>query len=224
MENVHKKKISFKQLIKNFLSEIFKYPLQLLVHPIGSWEDFKYEKKGKTWVAIFYSIMMIFAIIIQKTSSGFLTGLNVAKDFNIISTISIIVLAILVATIANWCITTISDGKGTMIQIFRVIGYSFFPYVWISLFSTILGNFVVENEVVYVVFFNTLAIVLTVYLIFFGLRGIHEYGILHNILTIIGTIVGIVIIIFASLLFVFIIQQLWGWIVAIYSEIKVRYF
>lgn len=223
MEKIEKKK-SIKDGIKNFFKEIFQYPIHLLIHPIGAWEEFKYEKKGKTWVAIFYSIMMIFAVVIQKTTSGFLTGLNVGKKFNILSTVSIIVLAIIVATIANWCITTISDGKGKIKDIFKVIGYSFFPFVWISLFATILGNFVVENEVVYVIFFNTLAIILTGYLIFFGLQGIHEYGLLKNILTLIGTIVGIIIIVFTALLFVFIIQQVWGWIVAIYQEIKVRYF
>ncbi len=223
MEKIEKKK-SAKDGIKNFFKEIFQYPLYLLIHPIGAWEEFKYEKKGKTWVAIFYSIMMIFAVVIQKTTSGFLTDLNVGKKFNILSTVSIIVLAIIVATIANWCITTISDGKGKIKNIFQVIGYSFFPFVWISLFATILGNFVVENEVVYVIFFNTLAIILTGYLIFFGLQGIHEYGLFKNILTLIGTIVGIVIIVFTALLFVFIIQQVWGWIVAIYQEIKVRYF
>lgn len=224
MEKEQKKKILIKEFIKMFLDRIFKYPLYLLVHPIGAWEEFKHEKRSKTWVAIFYIVMMILTVIIQKNASGFLTGLNASKDFNIISTVSIIILAILVAIVANWCITTISDGKGTMLQIFKVMGYSFFPYVWISLFATLLGNFVVESEVVYVIFFNSLAVILTGYLMFFGLRGIHEYGLLRNILTLIGTIVGIAIIIFATMLFVFIIQQVWGWIVAIYSEIKVRYF
>lgn len=224
MEKLQRKKIPIKNFLKTFFDSIFKYPLYLLVHPIGGWEEFKHEKRSKTWVALFYIVMMILTVIIQKNASGFLTGLNSSKDFNVISTVSIIILAILVATVANWCITTISDGKGTMLQIFKVMGYSFFPYVWISLFATILGNFVVESEVVYVIFFNSLAIILTSYLLFFGLRGIHEYGLLRNILTLIGTLVGIAIIIFATMLFVFIIQQVWGWIVAIYSEIKVRYF
>lgn len=224
MEQEQKKKLSIQTALKLFLDGIFKYPLYLFVHPIGGWEEFKHEKRSKTWVALFYIVMMILTVIIQKNASGFLTGLNVSKDFNIFSTVSIIILAILVATVANWCITTISDGKGTMLQIFKVMGYSFFPYVWIGLFATLLGNFVVESEVVYVTFLNSLAIILTGYFFFFGLRGIHEYGLLRNILTLIGTIVGIAIIVFATMLFVFIIQQVWGWVVAIYSEIKMRYF
>lgn len=224
MEQIVDKKITFKDKIKKFLYETFTYPFFLISHPIQGWEDFKKEKKGKLWVAIFYLVMMIFTVILKEVGTGFLVNQKGNKDFNLFITISLVILPVVIGTVGNWCVTALFDGKGKMLDIFKAICYSFFPFVWLGIIATILSNFIVLDEVAYVTFLLTLATIITVYMMFFALRGIHEYGVLQNILTIIFTIVAIAIILFVILLFLSFIQQIFNWILSIINELRKRYF
>lgn len=216
--------VAVKEKLKIFWNEAFRVPFHLITHPIAGWNDFKTDKKGKLWVAMLYFVLMIITIIIQKTSVGFLYDPMAGKDFNLIATVSLVVLPIIVLTVGNWCITSLFDGKGKMIEIFYVICYSLFPYVWLGLIASILSHVVVTDEMVYVHFIFSAGALLLGYMLFFGLRGIHEYGLIQNILTILFTIVAMAIIIFMTLLLLSFIQQITNWLLSIYNEIKMRYF
>lgn len=218
------KDLNIKQKIKSFFYEIFSFPMYLITHPIGGWDDFKREKKGKFWVAIFYLVAMIMALIISQTCSGFLVNQSNPKDFDLLLTVSLVIFPVIIGTAANWCMTTLFDGKGNSKEIFMVICYSFFPYVWLSLIGTIVSNFIIQDEVVYVTVLNSLGVIFTCYMMFFGLMVIHEFGMMRNILMIIFTIVAIAVILFIALLFLTLIQQMTGWVSAIINELKMRYF
>lgn len=218
------KSLDLKAKIKNFFNEIFSHPLHLITHPIAGWEDFKHDKKGKMWVAIFYLVMMIVTLIIVQTCSGFLVNKNNPKDFDLILTISLIIFPVIVGTVANWCMTTLFDGKGNMKEIFMVICYSFFPYVWLALIGTVVSNFIIQDEAVYVTVLNTIGIVFVCYMMFMGLMVIHEFGLFRNVIMVLFTIVAIAIILFIMMLFLTLIQQVTGWISAIINELKMRYF
>jgi hypothetical protein len=219
--NVQPKQKRFKEKLKQFNRDFFQYPLHLLSHPIAGWEDFT---EGKMSVSLIYFVLMMFAVVIQKVGTGFLVTDTTTKDFNIFFTVSIVIFPLLIGTIANWCVTALFDGKGTMKKIFMTLCYSFFPFVWLSLLGTIFSNFVIMDEIPYVTFINTFAVILMGYMMFFGLRGIHEYGLFKNIITIVFTIVAIAIIIFLVLLFLSFIQQMYQWVASIIREIRMRYF
>ena len=168
--------------------------------------------------------MMIVTLIIVETCSGFIVNKNNPKDFDLLLTISLVIFPVIVGVAANWCMTTLFDGKGNMKEIFMVICYSFFPYVWLALIGTIVSNFIIQDEAVYVTVLNTLGIVFVCYMMFMGLMVIHEFGLFQNLIMIIFTVVAIAIILFIMMLFLTLIQQVTGWISAIYNELKMRYF
>ena len=220
MENDISKSKQIKLTLKNIINDYFKYPLYLITHPIAGWEEFK----GKLHVAISYLVLMAFTVIYLEIGKGFLLDPYKKLDFNVLVTISKVVLPTIVGAVANWCVTALFDGKGKMNKIFLCICYSVFPFVWISLFATFLSNFVVANEVSYINFFLAIASGLLIYMLIFALKGIHEYGFFKNLITLAFTIVAIAIILFLALLFLSFIQQIYQWIVAIISEIRIRYF
>jgi hypothetical protein len=115
------------------------------------------------------------------------------------------------------------DGKGTMTEIFRVICYSFFPYVWLGLFATLISNFITADEVIFFTFFQTFGAGLMAYLIFFGLLGIHEFGLFKNIIMIVFTIVAIAVLLFVMLLFLSLIQQVYSFVHSVYTEFSMRF-
>ena len=210
--------------IKSFFKEAFINPLQLIVHPISGWEIFKQEKKAKRWVSIFYVCMMIFAVVLNEVAKGFIVGGTDLKEFNLFRTILVVLLPVLVGVIANWCVGSLFDGKGKAHEIFDAIAYSFFPYVWLSIVATIVSNFIATDEMVYYTFIMGLGVGLTMWMMFFGIMGVHENSFGMNIINIVFTIIVIAVIIFTILLFFSFVERILGWIVSIYNELKMRYF
>ena len=210
--------------IKSFFKGAFVDPLQLIVHPISGWEIFKQEKTAKRWVSIFYVCMMIFAVVLNEVGKGFVVGGTDLKEFNLFRTMLVVLLPVLVGVIANWCVGSLFDGKGKPAEIFDAIAYSFSPYVWLSIVATIVSNFIATDEIIYYTFIMGLGVGLTIWMMFFGIMGVHENSFGMNIINIIFTIIVIAVIIFTILLFFSFVEKILGWIVSIYNEIKMRYF
>ncbi|MDZ4195646.1 MAG: Yip1 family protein [Candidatus Izemoplasmatales bacterium] len=220
---LHLPKIDLIQCWKQFVQDVFKMPLSLMSHPISGFDDFKREKTSKGYVAIFYLVMMIFTQVIAYNANGFLVNKNNPKDFNLLFSIALVIFPVVIAVIANWATTALMDGKGTMTDIFRVITYSFFPYVWLGLLATIISNFITADEVIFFTFFQSAGAILMVYMMFFGLLGIHEYGLFKTIMMLVFTIVAVAFLLFIMLLFLSLIQQMWAFVSSIYQEFVMRF-
>jgi hypothetical protein len=216
-------KLDFKAAIKTFFKDCFQMPLKLMTSPINGFDDFKREKTSKGYVAYFYLFMMIMTQIIAYNANGFLVNKNNPRDFNLLFSVTLVVFPVVIGVVANWATTALMDGKGTMTDIFRVITYSFFPYVWLGLTATIVSNFITADEVIFFTFFQSFGAILTVYMLFFGLLGIHEYGLLKTIMMFVFTVVAIAFILFILLLFLSLIQQMWAFASSVYQEFVMRF-
>ncbi|MDD4069796.1 MAG: YIP1 family protein [Candidatus Izemoplasmatales bacterium] len=214
---------NLKSKSKMIIEDCIKMPVRLMVYPIRGYEEFKYENKSKNYVSIFYLIMMIIAQVIAFNGDGFLVNKNNPNDFNLLMTIALIIFPVAIFVFANWATTALMDGKGNMSQIFRVITYSFFPYVWLSLLASIISNYITADEVVFFTALHTLGIGLLAYMLFFGMLGIHEYGLFKTILMFLFTIVAIAVILFIILLFFSLIQQVYAFVKSLYDEFVMRF-
>lgn len=203
--------------------ELFRKPLYLITHPIDGFDAFSREKTSKGWVANVYLILMIFTQVIAYNANGFLVNKNNPRDFNLFMSIILIVFPVVIVVIANWATTALMDGKGTMTQIYRVICYSFFPYVWMGLLATLISNVITLDEVVFFTFFQGLGAFFMGFMLFFGLLGIHEYGLFKTILMLLFTVVAIAFILFIMLLFLSLIQQIWAFLSSVIDEFVRRF-
>lgn len=209
--------------LKQILRDLFVHPLYLIMHPIKGFDRFKREKTGKSYVAWFYFVMMIIANIIAFNGNDFLVNDNKPRDFNIFLIIALVAFPVGVVTVANWASTALMDGKGTMKEIFAVIGYSFFPFVWLSLAATVISNFITYDEIVFFHFLNTMGAVLLAYMVFFGLMGIHEFGPAKTIMMFVFTVVAVAAVLFVILLFLSLIQHVYSFLDSFISEFKWRF-
>ncbi|MFA7076057.1 MAG: Yip1 family protein [Candidatus Izemoplasmatales bacterium] len=214
---------NLKSKLKAFFEDCFKMPIRLMIYPLRGYEEFKYENKSKNYVSIFYLIMMIIVQVIAFNGDGFLVNKNNPKDFNLLMTVALILFPVAIFVFANWATTALMDGKGNMSQIFRVITYSFFPYVWMSLLASIISNYITVDEMVFFTALRTVGLALLVYMLFFGMLGIHEYGLFKTVLMFVFTVVAIAIILFIILLFFSLIQQVYAFAKSLYDEFVMRF-
>ncbi|MDF2699012.1 MAG: Yip1 domain [Haloplasmataceae bacterium] len=217
------KKIDYKKTFVNILNDLFKVPFYILTHPIKGFSEFKSEKLRKSYVAIFYLVLMFLTLIISYNGNGFLVNQNNPENFNALRIILIVVVPVALITVGNWSITSLFDGKGTMIEIFSVICYSIAPFTWIMLPNIIYSNFLIIEEVGFYEAFQTIAIVLMCFMAFFGLLVIHEYGLLKTFVTLIATVIAIGVIIFIAFLFLTLFQQVYSFGYSVYREYVMRF-
>lgn len=230
MENTTSKKESFLQIVWNKLKQLgrfivdecIKFPLYILAHPLKGFEEFKRYKKGKLSVAIIFLVLTVLVNILKFQFDGFLVNNNNIKDLNSIAQIAYVLGAVAVITVANWSVTTLFDGKGTMKEIFMMICYCLYPFIWANAIGILLSNILTQDEMAVYTLVIVLGVVLLCYMFFFGIISIHEYGLLKCIGTIIFTIVAALIVIFACLLFFDLFQRMYGFIYTIYQEITLR--
>ncbi len=217
-----KKKIT-KEKITHSFKDIIITPFYILTHPLKGFYEFKMEKLRKSYVAIFYLVMMVLTQIISYNGKGFFVNTNNPINFNAFRITLLVLVPVALVTIGNWSITSLFDGKGKMIDIFSVITYSFAPYVWITLPNIVFSNFITLDEVGFYQAFSMIAIVLTGFMIFFGLLVIHEYGLLKTIVTLIFTVLAMGVIIFIVFLFLTIFQQIYSFLYSVYREYVMRF-
>ena len=224
------KKTTFKDVLhlilkglKIFKQECISFPLYILAHPVKGFDEFKRDKKAKLWVALFFLVVFIFLNIAEYQFTGYVisqkdvTSLRTFRE--IISVIGIVV----ILTVANWSITTLFDGKGKMLEIFMMICYCMMPMLWAKFFGLFISNVVSKNEAAIYNLIQGLGVFLTCYMAFFGLVGIHEYGVIKCVLSILGTALAALVICFIGILAFDLFQKMYGFVSTIYQEISLRY-
>lgn len=212
------------ELWKAFVKNFIKTPLRLMSHPVQGYTEFKEDKQGKLSVAIGMVLIYALLTIIRYNANGIIINKNDPTKFNSIKLLVYTIMPLVILCIANWTITTLMDGKGTMKQIFTMGGYAYFPLVFFGIVNLILSNVLTSDEVQIITLFNVLGFVLTGYMVFMGLVGVHEYGVGKAILTVILTVIATAVILFIALLIFDLASQIYGFFYSLVKEIISRYF
>ncbi len=212
-----------KRFLKKLHEDIIKFPAYMISHPFKGYEDFKFGKKGKLYVALIFLALMSFIQVLKFTSLGFIMNPNNPKDLNSIKLTSFVVFPVILFTIANWNVTTLFDGKGKIKEIFMMVCYSLFPFILTSIIVIIGSNYLTMDEIVLLDVIHYIGVFGVVYLMFFGMINIHEYSPLKVIITTIMTVVAIGIILFIMLLVFTLVRQVYTFFFAILKELIKRY-
>ena len=207
----------------SFISRVFQSGIYVMTHPFNGFWELKWERKGKVSeaTALLAATMLVNMICAKFTPYIFNTALT--EQTNIVVPALSYLLLIGLWIVANWCFTTLFDGKGTMKDIYIYTCYSLFPYALLSLPVMLLSLVLtLENASIY----HALQTFITIYmafLIFTGTLTVHQYSIGRTILMIILSIVGIMILIFLMLLCFNLGVDIYDFISSAIREIIYRY-
>ena len=220
---------SFANIVRNvksklgkFYYETVKYPAYIMTHPVKGYNEFKNEKKGKMWVAIFLLAMFVLEQIVAYKFTGPAFAIYDQTKFSTINTLIYTVLPVVLIAVSNWTVTTLMNGKGKMKEIFMMICYSLQPFIILSFLKVLLSNFVTADEAQFLTLITIVSIVILCYMVFMGMVVIHEYGLAKTFISIILTALALCIILFIALLIFDLSQQVYGFAYTIYKEIATR--
>ena len=212
------KEIALKVGQKNIKEELL-YGFHVILHPFDGFWDLKHEKRGSVRGAVIILIITVLAVFYQGIGGGYLYS----KGFSsALGTLMSILVPLMLWVIANWCLTTLFEGEGTFKDVFVATSYALLPLPLIIIPTTIVSNFMTLDESALVTLFNGLAFLWVGLLIFFGMMITHDYSIGKSFLTALGTIVGMVFIMFIAVLFSTLVSKMVSFIYGIIEEIQYR--
>ncbi|MCR4934636.1 MAG: YIP1 family protein [Lachnospiraceae bacterium] len=202
--------------------ETLKYVFHVIFHPFDGFWDLKHEKKGSVPAALTFVVLTIITLAIEKQDTAFLFNKNKLSELNVLVDIITVALVFILWCVANWCTTSLMDGKGKMVEIVTAIGYAVFPIPLIRLPLVFLSHLVTMDEGAFIKVFGIISLIWAGMLVFFATSVIHEYSIKKTVVTVLITILGMGILMFIGLLFFNVIEQMINFVLTIYKEIRFR--
>ncbi len=215
--NVAGQKIKDKRSFK----ETFLYTFHIIFHPFDGFWDMKHEKRGSMAAAITVVIITILSFIYKSAGTAYIFNSD-SVGVSYMGEILGVLLPYLLWGVANWCLTTLFDGEGRMRDIFMATGYALMPIPMMIIPTTICSNFLLLEEGAILTMVNVIGYIWAGFLIFFAMSVVHDYPIAKNVITCIGTIVGMAFIMFIGVLFSGLLGKIVSFVYNVYVELSYR--
>ena len=199
-----------------------KQALYILRHPIyGVWE-MKRKKTGRYRDGLILILLAIGAVTFNRQMRAFVFNYSYNVPLDMLKQVAIVVLPVMLFTLANYSITTLTEGKGSFKDIFMVTCYSLMPLIIFQVVTPILTHVMSLNELTYLTIIDFTGYAWTGLMLLLCIQEIHEYSLKKMFSTIVLTVIGAAIIIFVALLFFSLLQELGSFIYSLYREFSLR--
>ncbi|HZK34652.1 MAG TPA: YIP1 family protein [Bacillota bacterium] len=206
---------------RSTLQEIM-YGFHVIFHPFDGFYDLKHEKRGGMKGATFFLVCAVAVMLFKEIGTGYISSGTIRQDFNPLISSAVFLGIVILWCTANWCLTSLMSGEGSYKDIYISTCYCLVPMILLVIPSTILSNFVTEQELMFVSFITAVGFIWTALLLFVAVMTTHAYTLGKNIATIIFTLVGMILIAFVMFLFVNLIGRMVTFIQNVYNEVTFR--
>lgn len=191
----------------------------ILLHPIDGYEQTRFRMHGSMELATVLYILYFAATVCQRQFIGFIFNNSRVDRLNIFIMAAFAFGLPFLWIVSNMAVCTLTNGEGSLKDIYVVTAYALLPYVLLSPVLIALSNFFVAKESAYVALIELLQVAWTGVLILTGNMVAHQYTFMKTLITAAATIIGIAIILFLLFLAFNLVQQLFGFIQTIVNEI-----
>lgn len=206
---------------RTFMQE-FMYSFHIIFRPFDGFWELKRSNRGSVRSASAILSLAVVSMLFREIGLGYIYTGEPENDSNLLLSLAVILGVVAVWCISNWCLTSLMYGEGGLKDIYVASCYALLPIVFFTIPATVLSNFVTQNEMMFVDFFFVIGYIWTGFLLFCAVLSTHDYQLGTNVITVVMTLVGMVIIVFLMLLFVNLIGQMMSMVSNIYNEITFR--
>lgn len=194
----------------------------VIFHPLDGFWDLKRERRGSIQASLLFLFLTILTLALEKLGTAFLFNDNRLSQVNVLVDVITVLLVFTLWCVANWCTTSLMDGKGRMKDIVIAMGYALFPIVLIRLPLVLISHVIILDEGVFYSMFGFIAYAWAAALVFAGTMMTHEYTLGKTLFTCVITVIGMGIILFIGLLFFNVISEILTFISTVYKELRFR--
>ncbi len=196
------------------------YPFYICRHPRDGFLELKANKKGSPIVVLITVALWLLAELFYRVATGFDMNQFSADDMSLLRTAVVTVAMFVMVCLSNWCICTLMDGKGKLMDICVVGANALVPYIIVRFLTTMLSWVFAGDEQVFLTYAVVVAELWGVLIAFSGLQEIHEYSFIKTIAAIGLTIVCLIIMFFIVLMLLILFEQVYFFITTIVFELR----
>jgi len=169
--------------------------------PLDGFWDLVHEKRGSMAAAHTIVITFILVQIVYLTQSNFwFIPINM-EMFSSVYVVMSILLPILLFSLANWCLTTLFDGKGRISDIYMGYAYAMVPQLLIRIVLVPMTYMLTSEEWMIPVMLFYIGEYWFYLLILCAMKQIHDYSFGKAVLTTLISLAAMGIMIFIFLMF-----------------------
>lgn len=204
-------------LIKN--REI-KIMMSVSVHPVNTFTDIKEKQLGSYALCAVTVLIFYISTVLQTLAGGFMFSVYDSANFNSLWVFVRSVGLVTLWVAADWMVCTLLGGNGKLKEITVVTCYSLWPLIASNFLKLLLTNILLPTESGFLSILDTAAIIYFLILMVIGLLKIHDFSMSRLVGTSVLALVGIAAIVFLIIMVAILVQQFWGFIVTVVSEIS----
>lgn len=198
------------------------YPLHVVLHPFGGFEDMKFERKYSMWFANITLLLFCVFSIVRTLEMGFAFNYTRIESFNLLhqlaSTLGIFVLWVIVN--ANIC--NLMDSKGKTSEVWMVSAYALLPIAFVTLPVTFISHFITIPEIAFLDIADTVAKGWSAVMLLMGLKAVHQYTLKKTIGTILLSLFGMALAVLLMVMVYSLFRQLYMFVNTVFNEIMFR--
>ena len=184
----------------------------------------KEDKRKQSMAAtiILYALLAVSAIAKQQLTSYMFANVESQLNLDVLKMVFTTLLPYMLWVVSSWCFTSLMDGEGNLKDIFCATAVAAIPVIAVNIVLIPLSYLMTSDESNLYDFISALGTILMVAYMFLSMMSTQQYSVLKAIGTAILTVVGMAVIAFVVILFFYLIQQVWGFISSVFSEISYR--
>lgn len=207
---------------KYFSKEKWSYMFYTISHPMDGYYWIRHQDRGSVPLAV----LMVFLFSASFTANRLLASF-VVNDIDSRSVDSLyellgVMAFYLLLCVSNWSITCLMNGEGRMKDIAIAVGYGTVPVTVIIVLSTLISQFIADDEQAFYTLLLAIGIAYSVIMILIGIMQVHNYTLGKTLLTLFLTFVALLIIVFLILLLTNLLGMVYNFFRSIYTEIIFR--
>ena len=195
--------------------QAFCHPSQML------WQMKKRREYSLLFPTAVYLLYFVLAIA-GYFATGFIFNENDPDDFNILLEISSTIGLVVAWTVVNWAVSTISDGKGTIKEIYSSLAYAFIPIIVADAVNLVLSHVLTLDEGVFMTWIVMASRIYAAAMLFIIDGTIHEYDAGRCLKNVFLTVIGIVFVVFLVFLAMVLFENTANIFSIIYNELVLR--
>ncbi len=211
-----------KKLQLKAVLESLRYSLYVIFHPFDGFWDLKNEKRGSVAAANVIVLLVLLTRLWQLQFSGFLFLEIAWKEVNIWLEIFQIIVPLAIWCIANWCLTTLFDGKGGLRDIYITTAYALVPYILIQVPLIVVSNVITQDEGALYTVFSGISYLWCGALLLVGMMQTHEYTMAKTVAFTLFTVLGMIVIMVLCLMFFCMTSEAVGYFSSLIRELMFR--
>lgn len=178
-----------------------KFSLYTMRRPLDGFWDLVHEKRGSMSAAHTIVVLKCIVQIVYLTQTNFMfININM-ETFSSLFVVMNIVGPLLLFSLANWCLTTLFDGKGRISDIYMGYAYALVPQIIMRIALTPLSHIVTHDEMMILVMLWYIGEGWFYLLILCAMMQIHDYSFGKAVLTTLLSLAAMGIMVFIFLMF-----------------------